>query len=299
MGHLFSEDLKWRIVYLHQDGYSKRRISKLLYMSYSENPFKGASGRKKLFKDSDMKNPKKLVKERVDWYLDELVVEMEAITSKRVSIPILWHSLKYCRITRKKIHTMAAERNELLRSAFIAKIGNGYVPEQFVFLDESAKDEDKRYTILPALTIDGIVAVEIIERSYDKKKFEDFIYTQVIPHMNPFPGKNSVLVMDNARIHHNAEWISVIEELGGHILFLSPYSPDFNPIELAFSTIKAWLQRNNDFVHTCSDVVGSSFEFSSGGFGGSHLADLSPLVLLFLLIVMVMLSSSLLALVLH
>ena len=36
---------------------------------------------------------------------------------------------------------MAAERNELLRSAFIAKIGNGYVPEQFVFLDESAKDE--------------------------------------------------------------------------------------------------------------------------------------------------------------
>jgi len=99
---------------------------------------------------------------------------------------------------------MAAERNELLRSAFIAKIGNGYVPEQFVFLDESAKDErtlsrrygysyvgtkarskvmfvrGKRYTILPALTIDGIVAVEVIEGSYNKKKFEDFICTQVV-----------------------------------------------------------------------------------------------------------------------
>ena len=61
--------------------------------------------------------------------------------------------------------------------------------------------------------------------------------------MNPFPGKNSVLVMDNARIHHNAEWVSIIEELGGRVLFLPPYSPDFNPIKLAFSTIKAWLQR--------------------------------------------------------
>jgi len=38
------------------------------------------------------------------------------------------------------------------------------------------------------------------------------------------------------------EWISVIEELGGRVLFLPPYSPDFNPIESAFSTIKAWLQ---------------------------------------------------------
>jgi transposase len=73
--------------------------------------------------------------------------------------------------------------------------------------------------------------------------------------MNPFPGKNSVLVMDNARIHHNAEWISVIEELGGRVLFLPPYSPDFNPIELAFSTIKAWLRRNSDFVHACRDHI--------------------------------------------
>ena len=37
----------------------------------------------------------------------------------------------------------------------------------------------KCYTILPVLTIDGIVAVEVIKGSYNKKKFEDFIYTQV------------------------------------------------------------------------------------------------------------------------
>jgi len=73
------------------------------------------------------------------------------------------------------------ERNELLRSAFIAEIGTGYMPEQFIFVDESVKDErtpshryeysymntrarlrvafvrGKRYSILPALTLDGIV----------------------------------------------------------------------------------------------------------------------------------------------
>ena len=66
--------------------------------------------------------------------------------------------------------------------------------------------------------------------------------------MLPFPQKNSVLVMDNARIHHNEKIISIVEEFGGRVLFLPPYSPDFNPIELAFSVIKSWLRKYNVFV---------------------------------------------------
>jgi transposase len=57
--------------------------------------------------------------------------------------------------------------------------------------------------------------------------------------MNPYPGDNSVLIMDNARIHHNANLNSLLEELGCHIVFLPPYSPDYNPIETAFSFIKS------------------------------------------------------------
>ena len=71
--------------------------------------------------------------------------------------------------------------------------------------------------------------------------------------MNPYPGKNSVLVMDNAKIHHNEELINVIKGVGCRVLFLSPYSPDFNPIELAFSTVKSWIKRNKDFMETCPD----------------------------------------------
>jgi len=68
--------------------------------------------------------------------------------------------------------------------------------------------------------------------------------------MLPFPQKNSVLVMDNARIHHDEEFISIVEEFGGRVLFLPPYSPDFNPIELAFSVIKSWLQKYDIFVRS-------------------------------------------------
>ena len=44
-----------------------------------------------------------LVREKVDWYLDELVYEMEYLTGKRASIAALWRSLHYLGITRKKV----------------------------------------------------------------------------------------------------------------------------------------------------------------------------------------------------
>ena len=87
----------------------------------------------------------------------------------------------------------ALERNELVRAHYLATIGDHYTQNQLIFLDENAKDErslsrlygysprntpaqkkvvfvcGKRYTILPALTIEGFVAVDIFEGSCDKK----------------------------------------------------------------------------------------------------------------------------------
>ena len=86
----------------------------------------------------------------------------------------------------------------------MVNMGSQYSAEQLIFIDESAKDErtlsrmygyslmnvravkknvfvrGKRYTILPALSLDGFIAVEIVVGSYDKKKFEDFIMSQVV-----------------------------------------------------------------------------------------------------------------------
>ena len=57
-----------------------------------------------------------------------------------------------------------------------------------------------RYSILPAISLDGILDVKIIEGSFDSDSFVRFI-DGLLCHMSPFPGPNSVIMMDNCRIH--------------------------------------------------------------------------------------------------
>ena len=71
--------------------------------------------------------------------------------------------------------------------------------------------------------------------------------------MRPYPEKHSVIVLDNAQIHRNADWIDMVKNAGGHVEFLPPYSPDFNPIKLAFSSIKAFLKRYNELIEMQED----------------------------------------------
>jgi hypothetical protein len=66
--------------------------------------------------------------------------------------------------------------------------------------------------------------------------------------MNQSPAPNSVIVMDNASIHKSDALRAMVEQRGMKILFLPPYSPDYNPIEEAFSAIKAWIRANRDYV---------------------------------------------------
>ena len=60
----------------------------------------------------------------------------------------------------------------------------------------------------------------------------------------------SVVVLDNARIHDSDEFIEMIRSKGGIVIFLPPYSPDFNPIEISFYVIKEWLSRHRDETET-------------------------------------------------
>jgi transposase len=71
--------------------------------------------------------------------------------------------------------------------------------------------------------------------------------------MNAYPNEQSVLILDNARIHHDEDLVEYIEVFGGRVEFLPPYSPDFNPIETCFSVIKSFLKRYRDFVNSCND----------------------------------------------
>jgi len=100
-------------------------------------------------------------------------------------------------------------------------------PDQLMFLDESAANErtlDRKYgwapvgsiarvsepfkrtmkwSLLPLYTIDGFVAWDFVRGSYNRETFNEFVRTWVIPQTNPFPGPCSVLIMDNAKIHHS------------------------------------------------------------------------------------------------
>jgi hypothetical protein len=107
-------------------------------------------------------------------------------------------------LSNTKLHKAALERNEIIRAHYLGIIGEHYTSNQLIFLDESAKDErslsrlygysprnvrahkkvvfvrGKRYTILPALTLEGFVAVDVFEGSCDKKRFVDFVLDQVV-----------------------------------------------------------------------------------------------------------------------
>ena len=97
-----------------------------------------------------------------------------------------------------------------------------------------------KYTILPALSLDGILHLEVVENTVTGNIFHQFIQV-LLPQMNKWPLPNSVLVVDNTAIHKVTSIRELVKGRGARLLYLPVYSPDFNPIELAFSLIKAWL----------------------------------------------------------
>lgn len=70
--------------------------------------------------------------------------------------------------------------------------------------------------------------------AWTAKTFTLFVEEAVLPCVP----RGSVLVLDNARIHHGQDLKKAVEEAGCSLLFLPPYSPDFNPIELFWSWLK-------------------------------------------------------------
>jgi hypothetical protein len=96
-----------------------------------------------------------------------------------------------------------------------------------------------------------------------------------LPLTNPYPGPRSVLVLDNCCIHHSDEVRRLIEEEAlCKLVFLPPYSPDYNPIEQAFSAIKAYLRRHLDdkgltsMVQACQAITPDKAEgyFRASGY---------------------------------
>lgn len=74
----------------------------------------------------------------------------------------------------------------------------------------------------------------------DGNVFYHFVQNRVLPHLMPFDGTNphSIVVLDNASVHHVDGIANMIQGVGALVMYLPPYSPDCNPIEELFSKLK-------------------------------------------------------------
>ena len=95
-------------------------------------------------------------------------------------------------------------------------------------------------TFIAGLRHDGLTAPWVIDGAMNGERFIKYVETQLAPSLN----KGDVVVIDNLSAHKRQEAEKAIRRRGAWLLFLPPYSPDLNPIELAFSKLKAHLRKH-------------------------------------------------------
>ncbi len=97
----------------------------------------------------------------------------------------------------------------------------------------------KTTTFVAGLRNDGIVAPFVLDGPINRLAFETYVAEVLIPDLRP----GDIVVMDNLSSHKGPLVRALIEAAGARLLFLPPYSPDFNPIENAFAKLKALLRK--------------------------------------------------------
>ena len=91
---------------------------------------------------------------------------------------------------------------------------------------------------MAALRPDGITAPIVFDGPIDNDSFRAYVEQVLVPTLR----RGDVVVLDNLAVHKQPEVRVAIEAAGAQIRFLPPYSPDFNPIEMAFAKLKAFLR---------------------------------------------------------
>ncbi len=97
----------------------------------------------------------------------------------------------------------------------------------------------KTTTFIGALTLRGFIAPFVIDRPVNRIIFETYVEKVLLPELRP----GDIIVMDNLSSHKGPRVREMIESVGARLEYLPPYSPDFNPIENAFSKLKALLRK--------------------------------------------------------
>ncbi len=118
---------------------------------------------------------------------------------------------------------------------------------RLVFLDETGtttkmtrlRGRARRGARLKADAPFGHWATQTFDQPMNREIFDTYVETQLAPTLQP----GDVVILDNLASHKSAKAEALLRQRGAWFLFLPPYSPDLNPIEMAFAKLKAHLRR--------------------------------------------------------
>ena len=101
------------------------------------------------------------------------------------------------------------------------------------------------WSILPAYTVSGYLPCTGIKKGfYNTEDCLEWLIHDLLPLCNPYPEPRSIVCLDNLSLHTNNRISQTIEARGCLVWFLPPYLPDYSPIELTFSVLKAWMKQH-------------------------------------------------------
>ena len=177
----------------------------------------------------------------------------------------LWRFFRRHGVTRKKKTTRAEEQDRpdvLSRRLAWFESQLDLDPDRLVFIDETWASTNmarthgraprgerlrapvpfghwKTTTFVGALRRSGLIAPMVLDGPINRDAFEAYVEQVLVPDLGP----GDVVIMDNLSSHKGPRVRALIEAAGATVRFLPPYSPDFNPIEKAFSKLKAMLRK--------------------------------------------------------
>jgi len=96
----------------------------------------------------------------------------------------------------------------------------------------------KTTTLIAALGIEGVRCSTVVDGAVNRDVFEAFVEQVLVPELRP----GDIVVMDNLSSHKSVRTRELIEGAGARLIFLPPYSPDLNPIEMVFAKVKQLLR---------------------------------------------------------
>lgn len=112
-------------------------------------------------------------------------------------------------------------------------------------------------TFIAGLRCDRLTAPWIIDRPMNRAAFDSYVETQLAPTLS----RGDIVILDNLAVHKSAKAAQCLRQIGAWFLFLPAYSPDLNPIEMAFAKLKAHLRRAqartfDTLVEAIGDICG-------------------------------------------